>query len=211
MVEAMDEAVGKVLTALDKAGVAENTMVFFTSDNGGLSTSEGSPTSNLPLRGGKGWVYEGGIREPWIIRYPSVTKPGSVSSQMICSIDLLPTVASIVGFKFKHKVDGIDLTPALKGQKLNRDALYWHYPHYSNQGGIPGGAVRIADFKLFENYENGEVSLYNLKKDIGESKDLSSSEPKRVRDMRNKLHDWYKEVDAKFLQPKGESKNPWRP
>jgi arylsulfatase A-like enzyme len=186
-------------------------MVFFTSDNGGLSTSEGSPTSNLPLRGGKGWVYEGGIREPWIIRYPSVTKPGSVSSQMICSIDLLPTVASIVGSKFKHKVDGIDLTPAFKGQKLNREALYWHYPHYSNQGGIPGGAVRIADYKLFENYENGEVSLYNLKKDIGESKDLSSSEPKRVRDMRNKLHDWYKEVDAKFLQPKGESKNPWRP
>jgi arylsulfatase A-like enzyme len=211
MVEAMDEAVGKVLTALDKAGVAENTMVFFTSDNGGLSTSEGSPTSNLPLRGGKGWVYEGGIREPWIIRYPGVTMPGSVSSQMICSIDLLPTVASSVGSKFKHKVDGIDLTPAFKGQKLNREALYWHYPHYSNQGGIPGGAVRIADYKLFENYENGDVSLYNLKKDIGESKDLSSSEPKRVRDMRNKLHDWYKEVDAKFLQPKGESKNPWRP
>ena len=211
MVEAMDEAVGKVLTALDKAGVAENTMVFFTSDNGGLSTSEGSPTSNLPLRGGKGWVYEAGIREPWIIRYPGVTMPGSVSSQMICSIDLLPTVASSVGSKFKHKVDGIDLTPALKGQKLNREALYWHYPHYSNQGGIPGGAIRIGDYKLFENYENGEVSLYNLKKDIGESKDLSSSEPKRVRDMRNKLHDWYKEVDAKFLQPKGESKNPWRP
>jgi arylsulfatase A-like enzyme len=137
--------------------------------------------------------------------------PGSVSSQMICSIDLLPTVASSVGSKFKHKVDGIDLTPALKGQKLNREALYWHYPHYSNQGGIPGGAVRIADFKLFENYENGEVSLYNLKKDIGETKDLSSSEPTRVQDMRTKLHAWYKEVDAKFLQPKGESKNPWRP
>jgi arylsulfatase A-like enzyme len=211
MVEAMDEAVGKVLTALDKAGVAENTVVFFTSDNGGLSTSEGSPTSNLPLRGGKGWVYEGGIREPWIIRYPGVTKPGAVSSEMICSIDLLPTVASSVGSKFKHKVDGIDLTPALKGQKLNREALYWHYPHYSNQGGIPGGAIRMGDHKLFENYENGKVSLYNLKEDIGESKDLSSDEPKRVKEMRNMLHAWYKEVDAKFLQPKGESTNPWRP
>jgi arylsulfatase A-like enzyme len=211
MVEAMDEAVGKVLTALDKAGVAENTMVFFTSDNGGLSTSEGSPTSNLPLRGGKGWVYEGGIREPWIIRYPGVTKPGSVSSEMICSIDLLPTVASSVALKLKHQVDGIDLTSALKGEKLEREALYWHYPHYSNQGGIPGGAIRMGNYKLFENYEDGTVSLYNLKKDIGELKDLSSSEPERVKDMRNKLHVWYKEVDAKFLQPKGESTNPWRP
>jgi arylsulfatase A-like enzyme len=211
MVEAMDEAVGKVLAALNKAGVAENTMVFFTSDNGGLSTSEGSPTSNLPLRGGKGWVYEGGIREPWIIRYPGVTKPGSVSSEMICSIDLLPTVASSVGSKIKHDIDGIDLTPALQGKQLDREALYWHYPHYSNQGGIPGGAVRIGDYKLFENYEDGKVSLYNLKKDIGETKDLSSSDPQRVKSMRSKLHVWYKEVNAKFLQPKGESKNPWRP
>jgi len=108
-------------------------------------------------------------------------------------------------------VDGIDLTPALKGGELKRDALYWHYPHYSNQGGIPGGAIRMGDYKLFENYENGTVSLYNLKKDIGESKDLSSLELKKVKNMRNKLHAWYKEVDAKFLQPKGESTNPWRP
>ena len=211
MVEAMDEAVGKVLTALDKAGISDDTMIFFTSDNGGLSTSEGSPTSNLPFRGGKGWVYEGGIREPWIIRYPGVTKPGSVSSEIICSIDLLPTVASSVGYKFTHQVDGIDITPALKGKRLNRDALYWHYPHYSNQGGIPGGAIRVGNYKLFENYENGKVSLYNLKEDIGESNDLSSNEPKRVKDLRDRLHAWYKEVDAKFLQPKGDSSNPWRP
>jgi arylsulfatase A-like enzyme len=211
MVEAMDEAVGKVLTALDKAGIADNTIVFFTSDNGGLSTSEGSPTSNLPLRGGKGWVYEGGIREPWIIRYPGVTKSGSVSSEMICSIDLLPTVASSVGLKIKHQVDGIDLTPALKGKNLDRESLYWHYPHYSNQGGIPGGAIRMGDYKLFENYEDGKVSLYNLKKDIGETNDLSSNDPKRVKNMRTNLHAWYKKVEAKFLQPKGESGDPWKP
>ena len=211
MVEAMDEAVGKVLTALDKAGIADNTIVFFTSDNGGLSTSEGSPTSNLPLRGGKGWVYEGGIREPWIIRYPGVTKSGSVSSEMICSIDLLPTIASSVGLKIKHQVDGIDLTPALKGKNLDRESLYWHYPHYSNQGGIPGGAIRMGDYKLFENYEDGKVSLYNLKKDIGETNDLSSNDPKRVKNMRTNLHAWYKKVEAKFLQPKGESGDPWKP
>ena len=112
MVEAMDEAVGTVLDQLDASGVADNTIVVFTSDNGGLSTSEGSPTSNLPLRGGKGWVYEGGIREPWIIRYPGVTEPGSVSEEMICSIDLFPTVAAAAGIEIGHLVDGIDLTPA---------------------------------------------------------------------------------------------------
>ena len=211
MVEAMDEAIGKVLTALDDAGVTENTMVVFTSDNGGLSTSEGSPTSNLPLRGGKGWVNEGGIREPWIIRYPGVTKAGSVSKEMICSIDLLPTVASVATIKLDHAVDGIDLTAALKGGELKRDALYWHYPHYSNQGGIPGGAIRMGDYKLFENYEDGSVSLYNLKNDVGESKDLTSKETGRTEHMKKKLHAWYKEVDAKFLQSKGDSGEPWRP
>ena len=211
MVEAMDEAVGKVLSALDDAGVTDDTLVVFTSDNGGLSTSEGSPTSNLPLKGGKGWVHEGGIREPWIIRYPGTTKPGSVSSEMICSIDLLPTVAASAGISLGRAVDGIDLTPALKGGELKREALYWHYPHYSNQGGIPGGAIRMGEYKLFENYEDGTVSLFNLKQDIGETKDLSGQESERTRKMRQKLHAWYKEVDARFLQPKGDSGMPWRP
>jgi arylsulfatase A-like enzyme len=106
MVEAMDQAVGKVLQQLEDSGVADNTIVVFTSDNGGLSTSEGSPTSNLPLRGGKGWVYEGGIREPWIIRYPGVTTPGSVSHAQICSIDLFPTLAAAAGAEVTHEIDG---------------------------------------------------------------------------------------------------------
>ena len=211
MVEAMDLAVGKVLNALEENGVADNTIVVFTSDNGGLSTSEGSPTSNLPLRGGKGWVYEGGIREPWIIRYPGVTKAGSVSKEVICSIDLLPTIAGAAGIKTNHQIDGIDLKPALEGKNLGREALYWHYPHYSNQGGIPGGAVRIGDYKLFERYEDGTVHLYNLKEDIGEQKDLASSMPEKVTEMRKKLHSWYKDVGAKFLQEKGKSGKPWRP
>ncbi len=210
MVEAMDAAVGTVLDAIEDAGVADRTVVFFTSDNGGLSTSEGSPTSNLPLRGGKGWVYEGGIREPWIIRYPAVTQPGSVSNEMMCSIDLFPTIATAAGVQLEHQVDGVDLLPALQGSSLERDALYWHYPHYSNQGGIPGGAIRIGDFKLFERYEDGRVHLYDLAKDIGERNDLASKMPERVRDMRTKLHQWYQEVDAKFLQSK-DGNVAWRP
>lgn len=210
MVEAMDQAVGKVLKQLDDSGVADNTIVFYTSDNGGLSTSEGSPTSNLPLRGGKGWVYEGGIREPWLVRYPGVTKPGSVSKAQICSIDLFPTVAAAAGVEVKHAIDGIDLRSALEGKELDREALYWHYPHYSNQGGIPGGAIRIGDFKLFERYEDGRVNLYNLKDDIGEQNDLAESMPEKVETMRKKLHAWYKEVDAKFLEPK-DGNTPWRP
>ncbi|MEM7477530.1 MAG: sulfatase, partial [Planctomycetota bacterium] len=210
MVEAMDAAVGTVLDAIEKAGVKGNTIVVFTSDNGGLSTSEGSPTSNLPLRGGKGWVYEGGIREPWIIRYPGVTKPNSVSNEMMCSIDLFPTVANAAGAQLKHEVDGIDLLPALEGGKLERDSLYWHYPHYSNQGGIPGGAIRTGAFKLFERFEDGSVQLYDLANDVGEQKDLASEMPDRVKVMRSKLHAWYQEVDAKFLQPR-DGKSPWRP
>ncbi|EMI53417.1 N-acetylgalactosamine 6-sulfate sulfatase (GALNS) [Rhodopirellula sallentina SM41] len=210
MVEAMDQAVGKVLKQLEESGVEDNTIVVFTSDNGGLSTSEGSPTSNLPLRGGKGWVYEGGVREPWIIRYPGVTKAGSVSSTPICSIDLLPTIASAAGVEIDHPIDGIDIRPALEGGSLDRDALYWHYPHYSNQGGIPGGAIRVGKYKLFERYEDGRVHLYDLEADLSESKDLAAEMPERVQQMRKKLHEWYQDVDAKFLQPKN-GNEPWKP
>jgi arylsulfatase A-like enzyme len=211
MVDAMDEAVGLVLQQLEESGLADNTIVIFTSDNGGLSTSEGSPTSNLPLRGGKGWVYEGGIREPWIVRYPGVTQPGSVSAEPICSIDLYPTVAAAVNAELTHEVDGVDLLPALKGGALEARPLFWHYPHYSNQGGIPGGAIRMGDYKLFERYEDGRVHLYNLKNDIGEQNDVAAQYPEKVQQMRAKLHDWYKEVDAKFLQQKGDGPEPWRP
>jgi len=210
MVEAMDEAVGKVLDQLEKSGVADNTIVIFTSDNGGLSTSEGSPTSNLPLRGGKGWIYEGGIREPWIVKYPGVTKAASVSNETICSIDLFPTIAAAVGADFEHEIDGVDLSPALKGGSLGRQSLFWHYPHYSNQGGFPGGAIREGDFKLVERYEDGRVHLYNLKSDIGEKTDLAEQNPDQVKGMRKRLHAWYKKVDARFLQ-EHQGRTPWHP
>ncbi len=210
MVEAMDQAVGRVLDQLEKSGVSDHTVVFFTSDNGGLSTSEGSPTSNLPLRGGKGWLYEGGIREPWLIRWPGVTRPGSLCREPICSIDLLPTVASIAGIGCDHQVDGIDISPALRGGALPQRALFWHYPHYSNQGGFPGGGVRIGDLKLLERFEDGQVHLYNLKEDVGEKNDLAAGMPEQVRRLRSRLHNWYNEVDAQFLQEKDGSE-PWRP
>jgi len=215
MVEAMDLAVGRVLDKLDELGLKENTIVCFTSDNGGLSTSEGSPTSNLPLRGGKGWLYEGGIREPYFLRAPGVTTAGSTCAVPVISTDFYPTLLELAGLPLKpqqHK-DGVSLVPLLRGGKqLDRDAVYWHYPHYGNQGGFPGGAIRQGDWKLLENYEDGSVQLYNLADDIGERNNLAQQQPERVAQMRAKLHEWYKQVDAKFLRPKKEDgPMPWRP
>ena len=215
MVESMDTAVGKVLDAIEAAGVADDTVVCFMSDNGGLSTSEGSPTSNLPLRGGKGWLYEGGIREPFMIRAPGVAKGGSTCATPVVSTDFYPTLLELCGLPAmpKNHLDGVSLVPLLKGaDSIDRDAIYWHYPHYSNQGGIPGGAIRMGDWKLIERYEDGRAQLYNLKDDIGETKDLAEAEPDRVKTMRTKLHAWYPTVDAKFLQPKTQGgEMPWRP
>ena len=163
------------------------------------------------MRGGKGWVYEGGIREPWIIRYPGVTQAGVTCDEPICSIDVFPTVNAAAKVDVDHEIDGIDLMPALKGESLDRESLYWHYPHYSNQGGMPGGAIRTGDFKLVERYEDGQVHLYNLKDDIGEQNDLRDQDPDRVKEMRANLHRWYKEVGAKFLRKKGDGPEPWRP
>lgn len=217
MVEAMDLAVGKVLEKVDQLGLAENTVVFFTSDNGGLSTSEGSPTSNLPLRGGKGWLYEGGIREPYLIRWPGVTKPNATCDVPVTSTDFYPTMLAMAGLPSRpdqHK-DGRSLVPLLKGDKeLDREALYWHYPHYGNQGGFPGGAVRMGDWKLLERYEDGHVHLYNLAEDLGEKNDVAEKHPDRVNAMRENLHAWYKKVDAKFLRAKkntSDAPKPWHP
>lgn len=212
MVEAMDQAVGKVMKKVTELGLDDEVVICFTSDNGGLSTSEGSPTSNLPLRGGKGWIYEGGIREPFIVKWPGVTKAGTVSSVPVMSTDFMPTFVNASGGKVKAKIDGVDLMPLLKGGELKRKALFWHYPHYSNQGGFPSGAVRMGDWKLIERYEDGRVHLYNLMDDPGELKDLQKGNEALVKSMRAKLHAWYKETDAKFLQPKkGQKEKPWRP
>jgi arylsulfatase A-like enzyme len=212
MVEAMDQAVGKVMKKITDLGLEDEVVICFTSDNGGLSTSEGSPTSNLPLRGGKGWIYEGGIREPFIVKWPGVTEPGSTNSTPVMSTDFFTTFVKAAGGEIKGTVDGVDLMPIMTGGLLDREALYWHYPHYSNQGGFPSGAIRAGDWKLIERYEDGRVHLYNLKDDIGELNDVAGANADRVKAMRAKLHAWYKETDAKFLQKKkGQTEEPWRP
>lgn len=211
MVEAMDQAVGKVLQKIEDLGLQDEVVVCFTSDNGGLSTSEGSPTSNLPLRGGKGWIYEGGIREPFLIRWPGVTQAGSVSHTPVMSTDFFPTFVKAAGGTLNHQIDGVDLMPLLKGGSLHRKALYWHYPHYSNQGGFPAGAIRMGNWKLVERYEDGRVHLYDLKNDIGEMQDVKNRHPQKVRLLREKLHAWYQEVGAKFLREKEGSVKPWKP
>jgi arylsulfatase A-like enzyme len=214
MVESMDTAVGRVLDKLKQLKLDQNTMVCFTSDNGGLSTSEGLPTSNLPLRGGKGWVYEGGIREPFLIKWPGVTSPGSVCDVPVMSLDFYPTLLAAAGARPQSGqiVDGVSLVPLLQGgTSLDREALFWHYPHYSNQGGFPGGAIRNGDWKLVERYEDGRVHLYNLRDDVGERRDLASEHPDRVGDLRSRLHAWYRQIDARFLEPKPGGPMPWRP
>ncbi len=211
MVEALDSNLGRLLQALEDLGLAGETAVFFTSDNGGLSTSEGSPTSNLPFRGGKGWLYEGGIREPFIVKWPGRTPPGSLSHVPVSSIDFLPTILEMAGAE-ALPADGESLVPILlqEGGVGPRD-LYWHYPHYSNQGGFPGGAVRRGDHKLIERYEDGAHHLYDLQSDPGERTDLAGTMPDLERSMRRSLHAWYREVDAKFLGPLGDGPLPWRP
>lgn len=201
MVEAMDAAVGKVLDALKANGVEDNTVVIFFSDNGGLSTSEGSPTSNLPLRAGKGWMYEGGIREACIVRAPGIAKAGSVSDAPIVSTDFYPTMLHIYGVRpgEKYPGDGRSIAGLLSGREKTIDRpIFWHYPHYGNQGGAPSGAVREGDWKLIEWYEDGKVELFNLADDIGETKNLAAAEPERAARMKRMLHDWLKETGAKM-------------
>jgi len=214
MVEAMDEQIGRVLDHLEQLGLADRTAVIFMSDNGGLSTAEGSPTSNLPLRGGKGWLYEGGIREPFFICWPGVTAPGSKCGVPVISTDFYPTLLEMAGLpqKPEQTLDGVSLVPLLRGgTSLNRTELFWHYPHYSNQGGFPGAAIREGDWKLIERFEDGQVQLFDLTEDIGERNDLSGSEPERVNAMRDRLHAWYKETDARFLRPLDDGPEPWHP
>lgn len=211
MVEAMDEAIGTVLDALDTHGLAEDTVVIFFSDNGGLSTSEGSPTTNLPFRAGKGWIYEGGIREPLLVRWPKVVKPGSTSKVPVISTDLYPTLISACGLDplpGQHK-DGTDLLPLLKGGAQDRGPLFWHYPHWGNQGGIPSSAVRDGPWKLIRFHWRKGTELYHLEKDPGEKNNLAETQPEKVAELNAKLDAFLKETDALMPEPNPKASAPF--
>jgi arylsulfatase A-like enzyme len=207
MVASVDQSVGRIVKKLEDLKIADRTVIVFTSDNGGLSVKEGPhtpATSNAPLRAGKGYLYEGGIREPLLIRWPGVTRAGSVCEVPVSSVDFFPTFMEIARAKpdARHPVDGVSLVPLLRKKGgLKRDALYWHYPHYSNQGGKPGGAVRRGDYKLIEFYEDGKLELYNLKDDPGEKKDLAVQMPGKVKELHRLLKAWRKAVRAQMPTP----------
>jgi arylsulfatase A-like enzyme len=207
MLQSVDEGVGKILRVLDRLKLTERTVVIFTSDNGGLSVKEGPntpATSNVPLRAGKGYLYEGGIRVPLIVNWPGVTRPGSVCAVPVSGQDLAPTILGMAGVRPApgQAIDGETLVPLLEGRgKPRRDALFWHYPHYSNQGGKPGGAIRRGDLKLIEWYEDGRTELYDLGRDLGEQHDLASERPEEAARLRERLAEWRATVGAQMPRP----------
>lgn len=213
MIESLDESVGRIVKKLQDLKLSEKTLVIFTSDNGGLSVKEGPftpATSNDPLRTGKGYLYEGGIRVSWILSWPGTIKPGRTSDVPIMSLDLHPTICELAGVQSPSKpMDGVSLAPLLKGMGgIQRDALFWHYPHYSNQGGKPSGAVRQGDWKLIEFFEDSHVELYNLKDDLSEKTDLAAKLPDKAKELTKRLHDWRQEVKAQMPTPNPDYKKP---
>jgi arylsulfatase A-like enzyme len=219
MVHAMDENLGRLMEVLHETELWENTIIIFTSDNGGLSTLASTrgaaPTSVKPLRAGKGWLYEGGIRVPLLIKpnFPiGVDFRGDVTEILInsftnvCDVpvtgtDYFPTILALAGLPEmpEQHIDGIDLSPLIKGkQKLSREEIFWHYPHYHGSAWKPGAAIRQGDWKLIEFYESGKTELYNLKNDLGEESDLSEKHPDIVNSLKQRLHSLQEESGAKF-------------
>ncbi|QNN25415.1 sulfatase [Planctomycetales bacterium ZRK34] len=204
LVESVDDSTGHILDALDRLGLADNTLVIFTSDNGGLDRN-GNPTENAPLRSGKGYAYEGGIRVPMIIRWPGVTEPGSVCDQPTMSIDLMPTVCHAAGVDLPsgRTIDGVDLTPALRGKKLPDRTLLWHFPHYRHgPGHDPYSIIRDGPWKLIRFYDPAKTELYNLADDISEEHDLAAKMPDKVKQLNAKLDKMLKDTGAKLPRPK---------
>ena len=206
LIESLDAAVGRVMKALEDNGLAKNTVVIFASDNGGVHISElkESPaTYNAPSRAGKGFVYEGGLRTPLIIRYPGRLASRVISEPVVLG-DLCPTICALAKVPAPSTLDFQDISPLLFDSKPPVDAkpraLFWHQPHYMNQGGKPAGVVREGEWKLIEQYEDGSLELYNLAKDPSETTDLAATEPNRVAALRGKLEAWRRSVGAETLK-----------
>ena len=206
MIEELDNSTGRLLKKLDELKIADKTSVIFFGDNGGLERD----AKQTPLRSGKANLYEGGIREPLIVRWPGVVTPSSTCSEPVTSVDFFPTFQEIAGVKdeVKKSVDGISLLPLLAQKDgLNRRAIYWHYPHYHSSSIGPGGVVRAGDFKLIEWYDDSicgpgnELELYNLKEDIGEQNNLAKKMPDKTSELKNMLSSWRSKVNAQMLTP----------
>lgn len=203
MVEHVDRSLGRVLRKLDELSLADETVVIFFSDNGGLyKRFDGDGPAvmrNTPLRAEKGTLYEGGIREPLIVRWPGVVEPGSLCDVPVSSVDFFPTMVDIAGVKDRtgHAVDGVSLLPLLKQSgELDRSAIYWHYPHYHHT--TPAGAVRAGDYKLIEYFDDGRMELYNLREDVGEERNLAETMPEKRRELAAMLAAWRKSVGARM-------------
>ena len=198
MMETLDQAMGMVMQKLRELGLAEDTVVIFTGDNGGVSSGDAFATSNLPLRGGKGRQWEGGIREPFYINAPGITNQGAVSRIPVTGTDFYPTILELaeIPFRSAQHVDGVSLVPLLKGQDIPKRDLYWHYPHYGNQGGEPCAIIRSGIWKLIHYYEDGRNELYNISVDVGEQDDQTKAKPKIKAELAAKLETWLKETNA---------------
>ncbi len=201
MVQSVDESVGRVMDSLKKLNKLKDTLVIFTSDNGGFAKA----TNHAPLRGNKGCYYEGGIRVPFIIHWPAVAKAGHVSNVPVISMDLYPTCLTAAGLHphpAQHR-DGLNLLPLVKGSgTLKRDALYWHYPHYnSHPSSVPSSVLRKGDWKLIETFDPEGVELYHLGRDLSETTNLAASETAKLAELRQELTDWRKKVGAEKMEP----------
>ncbi len=203
MIENLDTNIGRLLDALEAEGVLENTLIVFTSDNGGLSTSEGSPTCNLPFIEGKGWAYEGGTRVCQFAVWPGRIAPGTSCGTPVTSTDFYPTFLEAAGLPLRpdQHCDGASLLPLFGGGAIKRDAIFWHYPHYSNQGGTPTASMVEADWKLIEFFEDGHLELYHLADDRSERRNLASVHPERAAAMHARLKAWQADVEARIPEP----------
>ncbi|MCW1735154.1 sulfatase [Anaerorudis cellulosivorans] len=202
LIEQMDDAVGVVLQQLKDLGIEDNTVIIFTSDNGGVSSGDDYSTSNLPLRGGKGTQWEGGLRVPFIIQYSPKILGGISFNEPIIGMDIYPTILDYVGIKpvSKQHKDGISIRPIIENnqsKKIERE-LYWHFPHYGNQGGEPSSVIRKGDWKLIYYHEDERCELYNLQLDESENEFLNALYPQKVKELKNNLFRWMKKVNAKL-------------
>ena len=201
LVESMDDAVGRVLRGLKELNLDQNTIVVFTSDNGGVASGDSFSTSNLPLKGGKGYQWEGGIREPYFICIPGQKNKSNKSDYPVTGADFYPTLLDYadIDLLYNQHRDGISLKPIIEeGQTPEPRPLYWHYPHYGNQGGDPSSIIRKGDWKLIHYYEDNSNEVYNLKTDPYEQHDLAQSNSEITSNLLNDLMKWLESVDAKF-------------